>query len=373
MGKVTREGAKRARAMFVVAMAACMPTSYVLAADGPKLTPAMRTAVVTHLEAELKVRYVFPDVAGRIATDLAANLKAGRYDQDVTTEAFADHLSRDIRASGNDRHLMVQFAPKFRSPPAGDPPPPTKADLDEEQAWVDKDGAGIATVRRLPGNIGYIDLRQFPPADFVVPRYKAAMQLLAGSEGIIIDLRQNLGGDPHAVALLLSYFFRENDGRHLNDMYWRKDGSTDQFHTFPVDGERLLSPVYVLTSARTFSAGEEAAYDFQTQKRGTLIGATTGGGANPGGMFALSEGFIAFIPAGRAINPVTKTNWEHVGVKPDIEIAPEKAFSAAYSKLIDLQLKAAKDPEEQDALRKALSDADHIEAPVPDYTAFHHD
>jgi hypothetical protein len=373
MGQATREGAKRTCVALTIALLALTSWGAVLADEAPKVTAETRSRVVSHLETELKSRYVFPDVATRIATTLDANLKAGRYDQDVTPEAFADHLSRDLRASGNDRHLMVKFAPKFKAPPEGDPPPPTKADLDETRAWVARNGAGIAAVRRLPGNIGYIDLRAFPPADFVVSSYKAALLMLAGSDGIIVDLRQNMGGDPQAVALFLSYFFPEGDVRHLNDMYWRKDGSTAEFHTFPVDGERLSAPVYVLTSARTFSGGEEAAYDFQTQKRGTLIGAKTGGGANPGGMFALADGFIAFVPVGRAINPVTKTNWEHVGVEPDIEVAPEKAMILAYRKLIELRLKTEKDPDEQSELHKALTDADHVEAPVADYTPFHAD
>lgn len=373
MAKATREGAMRARLAFAIALLASAPWAVTLADEAPKVTAEMRSKVVAHLDTELKNRYVFPDVAARIASDLDAGLKTGRYDRDITTKAFADHLSRDIRASGNDRHLMVQFAPKFKAPPEGEPPPATKADLDEAHAWIAKDGAGIAAVRRLPGNIGYIDLRAFPPADFVVARYKAAMLMLSGSDGIIVDLRQNGGGDPQAVALFLSYFFQETDVRHLNDMYWRKDGSTAEFHTFPVDGERLSAPVYVLISPRTFSGGEEAAYDFQTQKRGTLIGGTTGGGANPGGMFALADGFIAFVPVGRAINPVTKTNWEHVGVKPDIEAAPEKAMILAYSKLIEGRLKTEKDPDEQAALRKALADAEHIEAPLADYAPFHAD
>ena len=130
------------------------------------------------------------------------------------------------------------------------------------------------------------------------------MELVSGSSGLIIDLRQNIGGDPHTIALLLSYFFDENDGRHLNDIYWRKDSTTDQFWTFPVVGPRYKGPVYVLTSPRTFSGGEECAYDFQTQKRATLVGAVAGGGANPGGPIMLVYGFVAGVPSGRVAGQV---------------------------------------------------------------------
>jgi C-terminal processing protease CtpA/Prc len=56
-----------------------------------------------------------------------------------------------------------------------------------------------------------------------------------------------------------------------------------------------------------------------------------GGGANPGDFVSLGHGFVAFIPDGRAINPITKTKWEHVGVKPDVAVPAVKAQQTAYT------------------------------------------
>lgn len=337
--------------------------------DAP-VSSSERQEVVNSLAKKLSSNYVYPDVAASISTALKGKLHAGNYDKDVTAKALAAHLARDVRNIGHDRHLRVTYDPAFQTPPEDGAPSPvaTRADLDEEREWVDEGSAGIATVRRLPGNIGYIDLREFMPADFAAQRYASAMTLVSGSNGLIIDLRQNVGGDPHTVALLLSYFFAENDGRHLNDIYWRKDGTTDQFWTFPVVGPRFLGPVYVLTSPRTFSGGEECAYDFQTQKRATLVGAITGGGANPGGPEMLVHGFVAGVPRGRAINPVTKTNWEHVGVKPDIEVAPADALKVAYKALLEDELKAAKEPMQRMELETALSHVEKGDWEAPDYT-----
>lgn len=362
--------------VVALAIASVLTTSAIARASTPnsKISPQVRQAVIGSLAEKLSSDYVYPDVAVRVSRELKEKLLAGAYDGDTTARVFADHLAKDLRVLGNDRHLGVNYAPSFR-PPSDDATQgkATQAELDEERAWVDKGSAGIASVRRLPGNIGYIDLREFMPADFAAQRYASAMELVSGASGVIVDLRQNIGGDPHTVALFLSYFFAENDGRHLNDIYWRKDGATNQFWTFPVVGPHYLGPVYVLTSPRTFSGGEECAYDFQTQKRATLVGAVTGGGANPGGPVALTHGFVANVPSGRAINPVTKTNWEHVGVKPDLIVSPVDALKVAYKALLSEQIQSAKNPEQKAKAEAMAARVDSGEWDAPDYTRLNGD
>lgn len=362
--------------MVALAIASVLTTSAIAQPSSPdsKVTPQVRQAVIGSLAEKLSSNYVYPDVAARVSSELKEKLLAGIYDGDTTAKVFADHLAKDLRTLGNDHHLGVNYAPSFQ-PPSDDAEQgkATQAELDDERAWVDKGSGGIAGVRRLPGNIGYIDLREFMPADFAAQRYASAMELVSGASGVIVDLRQNVGGDPHTVALFLSYFFAENDGRHLNDIYWRKDGTTDQFWTLPVVGPRYVGPVYVLTSPRTFSGGEECAYDFQTQKRATLVGAVTGGGANPGGPVALVHGFVANVPSGRAINPVTKTNWEHVGVKPDLVVSPADALKVAYKALLSEQVQSAKTPAEKAKVEALAARVNSGEWDAADYTPINAD
>jgi C-terminal processing protease CtpA/Prc len=163
------------------------------------------------------------------------------------------------------------------------------------------------------------------------------MAFLARTKALIIDLRENHGGDPATVALLLSYLFGP-EPVHLNDIYWRPDNSTGQYWTQPfVVGRRYGGDVYVLTSGKTFSAGEELAYDLQSQRRATIVGEVTRGGAHPITIHRIDDHFMAMIPSGRAINPVTHTDWEGVGVKPEVVVpaaeALEKARSLALAKL----------------------------------------
>jgi C-terminal processing protease CtpA/Prc len=124
----------------------------------------------------------------------------------------------------------------------------------------------------------------------------------------------------------------------------------------------------VLTSARTFSGGEECAYDFQTQKRATLVGETTGGGANPVGFFAVGHGIMVAIPTGRSTNPVTRTSWERVGVKPDIAVPAAQALQAAHVAILRNLVSSARDDKERTKLQRVLAMVEKGEIEKPVYT-----
>ena len=174
-----------------------------------------------------------------------------------------------------------------------------------------------------------MDYRGFTPKRLGEETAVGAMKFLDNSDAVIIDLRKNGGGDPEMVQLICSYFLDKKI--HLNSLYWRRNDHTQEFWTLDkVDGKRMPEvPLFILTSKRTFSGAEEFCYNMQTRNRATLIGETTGGGANPGGTFNINERFSIFIPPGSAINPVTGTNWEGVGVKPEIAIDEHEAFDRA--------------------------------------------
>ncbi len=258
----------------------------------------------------------------------------GNYATADSAKAFAKLLTADLRAVGNDKHLAVMFDPHLGlgAVPHAASGAKELANMREEMV---RDGFGIARVERLPGNVGYLDVRGFGPTEFVGDAYSAALTLLAGTDALILDLRRNGGGEPASVAYLLSHFFAEGDERHLNDLYYRAKDETRQYWTNAAVKVRYTKPVYVLTSSYTFSGGEECAYDFQTQKR--------------------ANGMVAFIPDGRAINPVTHTNWEHVGVKPDVAVAADKAQQTAYADILRTLVSDASDPKARQDLSAILA------------------
>ena len=330
----------------------------------PKLSAAERSEVLQTLESKLGANYVFPDVAARI--NAALPTKAGAYAGAATAADFGDMLSKDLRALGDDKHFRVFFDPGFRPRETPDAAPSAE-DMARQRVEAAELAYGVEKVMRLPGNVAYVELRGFGPTELVASAYASTLALVQGSDALILDLRRNGGGSPTSVALWMSYFFAQGDERHLNDIYTRSTSETQQFWTTTAVGERYAKPVYVLVSPRTFSGGEECAYDFQTQKRATLVGETTGGGANAGDRFALGHGLVVNIPTARAINPVTHTNWEHVGVKPDVEVPAAQAQQAAYVAILREQVARITDPDDNAHLRKLLALAEKGESEAPVY------
>jgi C-terminal processing protease CtpA/Prc len=260
-----------------------------------------------------------------------------------------------VQALTRDKHIRVRYsAAPLPEPVAGGP---TAAELAEMRQQEQARNYGVERVERLPGNIGLLDLRGFAPAAWAGETLAAAMTLLAHSDALIFDLRRNGGGDPATVALLCSYLFDERT--HLNDLFMREGNITQQFWTQDwVPGLRYgaSKPVLVLTSSRTFSGAEEFSNNLKVLKRATIVGETTGGGAHPGEMLRLHPHYEMFVPNGRAINPITGTNWEGTGVQPDIAVKADDALRVAQLQVLPTLIQKATDPRARAALQARLKE-----------------
>jgi hypothetical protein len=306
--------------------------------DDPPLDAAERSRVIDGVTSNLTKLYVYPDVAAKMNTYIQARAQHGDYNDITNGAVFADTLTRNLRAVNNDRHLHVDYAP-FKQPATAPHAQPTPDDLDRMRRQMADDNCGFQKVEILPRNIGYLKFNMFGPPAICAPTASAAMNLLAHTRALIIDLRENGGGDPAMVDFIVSYLFDTHE--HVNDLYNRSDDQTTQYWTLPwVPGERLTTqPVYVLTSQRTFSGAEEFTYDLKNLKRATIVGETTGGGAHPVRGVPIDAHFDIAVPVARPINPVTKTDWEGTGVTPDYKTSREEALPAAI-KLAETRLEA---------------------------------
>jgi C-terminal processing protease CtpA/Prc len=319
-----------------------------------KIDAATRAEVITALAKELEGSYVFPDVAGSMAKSIREKAAAGAYDKCDTGQAFARQLTDDLQAISKDKHLRVLCS--TRALPKMSRKVPTAEEVKKRQHDTQRRNSGFVKLERLPGNIGYLELRGFADPKAGAQTVAAVMSFLAHSDALIIDLRRNGGGSAEMVQLVCSYLFPADQRVHLNSLYWREGNRTEEFWTLKdVPGPRYLDrDVYVMTSHLTFSGAEEFAYNLQTRKRATVVGETTGGGAHPGKVVPLNDHFMAFVSTGRAINPVTKTNWEGTGVKPDVAVNADEALEVAVKLALEKLKAAAKDPQARDDLEREL-------------------
>ncbi len=279
--------------------------SIAMGEDGPTdnspLTTEQRGDAVERLAEELRAKYVFPKVGEEMAASVERSMEQGEYDKLDNASDFAEKLTKQLREICKDRHLRIRAGGPRR--PGGQP------------GRRPADNHGFVKAEFLPGGIGYLKFNYFAPDDAAKKVASAAMNFLGNSKALIFDLRQNGGGSPEMIAYLSSYIFDQRV--HLNSFYNRPTETTTETWTQEeVPGKKLGEsiPVYVLTSAYTFSGAEEFSYNLKNMKRGTIVGEVTGGGAHPVMRVSLGKRLSMSMPYARAINPITKTNWEGVGV-----------------------------------------------------------
>lgn len=304
-----------------------------------KMDAAARTRAIDGIAAKLNEFYVFPDVAKKMETALRAHQRNGDYDAIDEGDDFSFLLTEHMQAVSNDKHLRVRCYPTVTPPdPPADPHPPDP----EERAQLERINCGFDKAERLDGNIGYVKFDMFAEPATCAPKATAAMEALGNVGAVIFDLRDNGGGDPEMVAFVASYLFKKRT--HLNDIYERKGNKTTQYWTKPdVPGPKFAdTPAFVLTSKRTFSGAEEFAYDLKNLKRATLVGETTGGGAHPTWRHRVDDHFAVLVPFARAINPVSKTDWEGTGVEPDVKVPADQALDVAKTLAAEKIAKSAK-------------------------------
>jgi hypothetical protein len=318
---------------------------------------AMLQEVMDSVASNLRQHYVFADKAAAIERQLRAKVQRGDFASVTSAEGLAENLTAFLQGSAGDKHLEVRYFEK----PVPEPLPGDEDSAEDKVAELlhaQRFNTGVSGFTRLHGNIGYVDLHEFGrPKQMASEKYAEIMALVGDTKALIVDLRECGGGDPETVMLFASYFF--DKPTHLNDVYWRDENRTEARWTdAEVPGKKYgeTRKVYLLTSSDTFSGCEDLAYAMKNAGRATLIGETSGGGAHAGSPHRLSAHFMMFVPSGRPINPVTHSNWEGVGVTPDIEASAKNALDVAQVAALKSLIAAETDPEWRGRLQRALAD-----------------
>ncbi len=286
---------------------------------------------------KINAYYIFEEVAHSLSEKLKSEIALKTFDT-LTDKAFAKSLSAYLSKHGNDLHFNVLY----RSSDNEEKKAVNEKDMLKKYDSINKQwNYGFEKVMRLDGNIGYIEYTGFPEGNKSAQEIlDAAMNFVSNTNALIIDLRNNQGGDGKMVQLFLSYFF--NKKIKLGEIYTRYNNETTTAYTQPkVNGKKYLNKsVYVLVNHKTISAAEAFAYELQQNKIAKVIGDKTYGAANPVKAFFIANKYQVFIPISIVKNAVTHTNWEHIGIAADINISSEKAFIKAQIIALEALLKS---------------------------------
>ncbi len=320
-----------------------------------EFTPAIRQAIVQDIARLAREQYIFPEKGLAIARFIETQWERGYYDDILSPHEFADRLTTDLRQASDDQHWSVLYDSTLTSTLYGEEHA-SDEELAQLKAYVCRANFGIEKIEHLPGNIGYVDLHSFAWIGFpgAGDSIVALMQLVSHCDALIFDVRRNGGGEAETLQVYVSYFVKP-EPKLYDSFFYRPTNETQQLWTMPyVPGKCMPDvPLYILTSRVTGSGGEAFAYILKSMGRATVIGEPTLGAAHTTDMAIVQEHFQVEYPSGRSISPFTQSDWEGVGVQPDIAVPPDEALQAAHLHALERLIEGC-----QDDIRKRELDWD---------------
>lgn len=326
-----------------------------LSAQTGALSKGMREGTIEGIIGLLKEKYSYPEVAVKMEAELRMRQKRGDYDSLADGKEFAAKVTSDLRGVFDDKHLVLSYSAEpipVRSAKAGAPRP---EEIEQARMRQRRENFGAQKVEILPGNVGLVQINYFAPLALSADAYAAAMNYVADTDALIIDLRQNSGSmDINTMPFFTSYLFDEPV--LFGDITVPGTKEARQLWTYAqVPGRKYGNKnVYVLTSRRTASGAEGFVSAMRRLKRATMIGETTRGATMPGGSFRVNEHFSIWISTGRS--SAGRAELENKGVEPDIATAPEAALNEAHRQALDHLIKSGSDPDWKAQLEKIRAD-----------------
>ncbi|WP_111765750.1 S41 family peptidase [Nakamurella deserti] len=223
------------------------------------------------------------------------------------------------------RHLDLFFEPGGGLTPDVDPPGWPTVDPAEVRAA----GGFVSQVRREPTGHGTLVLDQLAGVAAAAPFLRAAFAVLDGASGLVLDLRDNGGGDPATVGMVLDWLLGP-EHVHFADVEYR-----DRVRQWWTPGSGVTTvpadvPVTVLVGRGTFSSAEGLAYFLQSTGRATVVGSVTRGAADHITPVVVLPSVRAHLAEAVYRDPRTGTNWEGTGVVPDVRCDDAEAPAVAH-------------------------------------------
>ncbi|TRY31541.1 S41 family peptidase [Aliiglaciecola sp. M165] len=269
----------------------------------------------------MEENYIEPQVVPQLRQIFSNRLTLGHYTNLSSIKAFAQVIGDDVRAITGDKHLSL-----YTLEPG------------EELTHILKHAEGKLTynysfeeVRYLSGNIGYLKFNKFHPDENARRTVDAAFQFLQNSNGLIVDLRDTLGGSPWLAQYMLSYFLP------METQLWETiDSNNEILDIIKITDKSAHTkfhgdyPVWVLTSRTTASASELFTGVLQANHKAVVVGDITAGAGFYVGVKKITDELVFRISLSKPVISANQQNWEKTGITPDHEVAYVDALDVAY-------------------------------------------
>jgi hypothetical protein len=201
---------------------------------------------------------------------------------------------------------------------------------------VQRRGGFVSRVQRFDNGCGLLGIDGFDDIEVAADYVLGAFAMLRGVDGLIVDLRSN-GGGALSCLTVIAEFVLGTGIEQLSTVRYR-DRPDRQWWTSGLLGTARLPrdvPVAVLIGSGTYSSGEALAYHLHTRGRVRLFGQRTPGAADHVTPVRVTPSVVALIPEATPIDVLSGSNWEGVGVVPDVACGFDEAEAVAMAWLAD--------------------------------------
>jgi hypothetical protein len=313
------------------------------------LSQTEQRTIIDSLYSRLNGFYINKKQIPDIQKAIDKSFQKGEYKKFSKPTEFASKLSEDLVKATNDKHFSIAYDPQWISDKLNAEKTGEKELLREKEiAAAARENFGFKELKILEGNIGYLNLSNFHDPAYASETAASAMQFFSNTDALIIDLRNNNGGAMEMAQFISSYFFSQQELPLFKYYYYgeaNKKTEREMWLLPSVPGKRLdKTAIYILTSGVSFSCAEWMSYSLKNLKRVTVIGEQTAGGAHPVDRKILAGGFTIYIPFGEVKDPITNSDFEGVGVIPDIQVPANEALALAHYVALEKLAGNKKDP-----------------------------
>jgi len=287
----------------------------------------------------IRKNYLFEKKADSIADRFLFWFKHENWPYTINPLVFASRMEKALFSQTNDLHFYIDVAISKSTQGAV-----------QGSGWVGRDfNYGVAKLDWLPGKIGYMEYRFFNFT--MIPGAKEAidqvMNVFSRADAVIIDLRNNSGGDGEMARYFISYLIPGDSIPLLSWMNRRNDttNTQSQYSFKSLSAAKINEkPIFILTSGGTGSSAEMFAFLCRKYRSALIVGESTAGGGHNMSVFPVGERFTIGIPSGRFYDPETGIGWEETnGVQPDIPIPAYSALRVAHELALDAIVEKSKD------------------------------